>query len=96
METALHEAVRSRQEDIVKLLIAKDADINIAGLEHGGTALHMVLYHSGDAGMVALLLEGGADPNAKDSAGKTPADIASENPQRRACSAQVKSLPPSE
>jgi len=82
-ETALHEAVRSGEVGVVNLLIASDADVNIAGLEHGGTALHMALYHGaaygGGADMVSLLLQGGGDRDATDGQGKTAADIANES-----------------
>ena len=93
-ETALHEAVRSREVDIIKLLIASAADVNIKGLEHGGTALHMAMYGSGDSivrnttavEIVSLLLQAGGDRDAIDGSGhfggregKTAAGVAEEN-----------------
>jgi ankyrin repeat protein len=89
-ETALHCAARHGQGRMVKLLISQAADINAQGLEHGATALHLVLSRRSSvsncfaeltetADIVELLVESGADTNAKDRHGQTPLDLAEKN-----------------
>jgi len=56
---------------IARLLLAHGADANAPAGHHGGTVLHRTVMH-GDAALVALLLEHGADPNIQDWSGKTP------------------------
>ena len=85
--TPLHCAARHGPGRIVKLLISRAADINAQTVEQGATALHLVLSRrsNGSAGcaertetaeMVTLLVESGADTNAKDRQGLTPLQCA--------------------
>ena len=82
--TPLHRAVRFRSLSAVKLLLAAGADVNTFDRRTHSTALHRAVTNSGapsTAGkmdtaiaIVRLLLKYGADPNARNKKGKTPAD----------------------
>ncbi len=73
--TLLHLAVKSDQEDVVELLIAKDVDVNIQAGHGYQTPLH-ISVHEGNARTVELLVAKGADINAKNLWDRTPLDIA--------------------
>ena len=60
--------------EVVKLLLAKGADINVKN-SNGETAL-MAASSRGNADVVKLLLDKGADINVKNSKGKTALAIA--------------------
>ncbi|KAH7364354.1 ankyrin repeat protein, partial [Rhexocercosporidium sp. MPI-PUGE-AT-0058] len=66
--TALHRAVRNKNESMARLLLEKGADLNKRG-HNGQPALHIAV-ESGLEGMVKLLLEG-KKCNVKDSLGRT-------------------------
>ena len=75
--TPLHlAAAYNPNPDIATVLLRAGADPNDAHRSysaHGETPLHSVRYNADDdASFVAVLLEGGADPNARTQAGSTP------------------------
>ncbi|MCP3920709.1 MAG: hypothetical protein GY711_34720 [bacterium] len=73
-ETALHEAVRSAGEGMVRLLLERGADPSVAE-ESGSTPLHAAAedsLHGHLAGVVTALLNAGASPDAEDGEGRTP------------------------
>lgn len=74
--TALHTAASVNAVRVISLLLAKGADID-AGAS-GWTALHYALLYKKDANKeaVALLLERGANPNARTDRGETPLSLA--------------------
>ena len=67
--TALHWAVTDAAK--LKLLLERRADLEAKTVD-GRTALHLVATHPEGAARVALLLEAGANPNAKNLVGATP------------------------
>ena len=83
--TALHEAARSGNTDVIELLIARGAAVNAKGAQ-GRSSLHMVLDHLAYNGIfsdvnkpieemmrvVEVLLENDADTAAKDDFDQTP------------------------
>ncbi|MCK4782622.1 MAG: ankyrin repeat domain-containing protein, partial [Desulfobacteraceae bacterium] len=73
-KTALHRAAISGHKDVVELLLAKGADIEV-GKFHVGTALHYAT-EKGHKEIVELLIANGADVNVKDGRGRTPIDLA--------------------
>ena len=60
-ETALTSAMRSRRVDVVRLLLAKGADVNTENSPSDRTPL-MLAADSGDTEMMKILLDHGADP----------------------------------
>jgi len=66
----LHYACKRGYRDIIKLLLDKDADVNLISNE-SITPLHMAVT-SGNKEVVKLLTDAGSDINATDKAGKTP------------------------
>jgi ankyrin repeat protein len=79
--TALVEALSSENEippEIVEALVRGGADVNIR-LAGGLTPLMIAV--SGDPGVVRLLVEAGADINAKDESGAGVRERAGENPE---------------
>ncbi|XP_019727470.1 ankyrin repeat domain-containing protein 50 [Hippocampus comes] len=71
----LHSAAWTGRVDVGRrLLLASTVDINLA-CHQGATALS-VAAQQGRADVVALLLEGGADPNHVDKHGRTPVKVA--------------------
>lgn len=70
----LHSAAAGRHADIVRLLLAADADVNTKQ-RHGFTPLHAAAQN-GDVEMAEVLIDAGADRTARTDAGGTPADMA--------------------
>ena len=70
--TALHWAVRTNESQIVRTLLNGGAAVNIKTSNLDGfTPLHIAAYR-GNNTMVTLLLDNGADINARNSVGDTP------------------------
>jgi ankyrin repeat protein len=69
--TALHEEVLDGREEIVKLLLAKGADVNTGTSEEGWTPLHVTCWTNSEP-MLKILLDAGADINKPDSSGNAP------------------------
>ena len=63
--TPLHWATTFNRGEAVKLLLANKADINIKVPKYGWTPLRLAVIH-GQMAAAEALLDGGADPNAKD------------------------------
>uniref|UniRef100_A0A3B3H7Z3 Uncharacterized protein n=1 Tax=Oryzias latipes TaxID=8090 RepID=A0A3B3H7Z3_ORYLA len=63
----LSAAVRSGRADLVKLLVSQGSGVNLEGC-HGRRPLHEAAK-LGDLGLVRLLLEAGAQPDPRASAG---------------------------
>ncbi|KAL1511160.1 hypothetical protein AB1Y20_005976 [Prymnesium parvum] len=76
MEAALLAAARDGNDAEVERLLANNADINATD-EDGDTPLHLAAYH-GHAEPVEMLLNKGAEPNAKD-----PVRVAPRRTERR-------------
>ncbi|MCD2516691.1 ankyrin repeat domain-containing protein [Massilia sp. G4R7] len=75
--TPLHYAAASGDEDIARLLIAKEARLDaVSPKESGAYTPLMMAAREGQQGMARLLLEQGADPRLKDSEGLTAVQIA--------------------
>ena len=72
--TPLHYAALNGNKEIVELLIAKGADMNVTANEEW-TPLHTTALE-GNKEVVELLIAKGVDVNAKDIDGKTPLNSA--------------------
>jgi len=74
-QTPLHRAAAAGHEDIVELLLANRAEVNVALNDKrdsiGRTPLHLAI-HAGHADVAAVLLAHGADLNVKDRYEETP------------------------
>lgn len=78
--TPLHIASSQANSAIVGALLEAGADVNATTTNSHATALHLAAQEVGGADSVKLLLEFGADPNAKEgSAGQTPLMFAAAN-----------------
>ena len=86
--TALHLAAFFGQEDSAKILVERDADVNLVARNAN---IHVTPLHSAAAGshpgIVRLLLEHGADPNAAQDGGFTPLHSAAQNDDRESAEA---------
>jgi len=70
--TVLHRAVRENALEIVDLLLTKSLiDVDVRETFGNNTALHFAV-RDGNSLLIHKLLQAGADPNARNSAGKTP------------------------
>ena len=67
-DTIFHDACKTENEDIIKLLLKYKADPNIKGI-NGYSALRNAVNNE-DVYLVKLLLEYGADPNTRDTVAK--------------------------
>lgn len=74
-ETALHLACYRGREDVVQLLLERNADVNARDLQFGSTGLHLACI-SGHTTIVKRLLDKKADINAADANGKTSLHVA--------------------
>ena len=80
--TALHRAVRARSPEAVRCLLERGARVNATHGTRRTTPLHIATHATGASGtkgaraeqqeIVAVLLEYGADPRARDANGKRP------------------------
>ncbi|MCP4725472.1 MAG: hypothetical protein GY863_10570 [bacterium] len=68
--TPLHYAAYSGKNDIIELLIANNAELNIRN--HGGSAPIHLAVMTGRKNAIELLLNSGADIDAKNAYGRTP------------------------
>ena len=74
--TSLHHAAKAGQKEIIELLIANGADVNVKIEDDlGATPLHFVAI-AGHNEIAELLIVNGADVNAKDNFGNTPLEFA--------------------
>lgn len=70
--------IYSEQWDMMRLLLKAGVDVNAIGSIRS-TALHVMVEFARDAKLVKLLLEQGAEVNARDAEGLTPLDWAERN-----------------
>lgn len=73
LEAPLNVALSNNSKEIVKLLLAYNADVNSQEY-NGDTPLHYAVRYAPT--LIPLLLEAGADMTIKNNAGQTPADLA--------------------
>lgn len=76
--TAMHEAARCNHVDMLRVMIEKGADVNIAQDEPadaGNTPLHVACLH-GNSKAAELLMASGADDTIQNVKGETPAHLA--------------------
>lgn len=77
-ETALHVAANRKRLELVKLLIARGADVQFkTASEFGETALHQATDNQ-SVPIIDVLIETGVDPNTKNKLGSTPLHYAAE------------------
>ena len=77
--TPLHLAVEIEAENIIKLLLQNNSNVNILG-EDNRTPLHLLCLNSEDkfADIAKLLIQDGADINIQDKFGETPLHLTSD------------------
>lgn len=76
--TALHWSIakhRTSSDEIVKLLLAHGANVNLKDVKHEWTALHWAVNRE-HVCIVQMLVNNRADVNQKDKQEQTPVDIA--------------------
>ncbi len=71
----------------VKAALAAGADLGAHDKYDGNTPLHWAVLWSDNPSVIVALIEGGADPGARDNAGFTPFDYASDNDALKATDA---------
>jgi hypothetical protein len=69
--TALHEACRYGQLEVVRLLLAAGADPNVAHSQNGFTPMVVAAFEVGHAEILRALVDGGAAPSLASSSGRT-------------------------
>jgi ankyrin repeat protein len=88
--TALHLAAFFGQEEAAKILVERGGEVNLVARN---ATIHVTPLHSAAAGshpgIVKLLLEHGADPNAAQDGGFTPLHSAAQNDDRESAEALV-------
>ena len=75
----LHLAVRNRRAKLITLLLRRGADADAQSDDDGDTALHLAARRpdaAENAGLIAFLLDAGADPNIRNDDGWRPLDLA--------------------
>ena len=75
----LHLAVRNRRAKLITLLLRRGADADAQSDDDGDTALHLAAQRpdaAENAGLIAFLLDAGADPNVRNDDGWRPLDLA--------------------
>ena len=75
----LHFAVRNRRAKLITLLLRRGADADAQSDDDGDTALHLAAQRpdaAENAGLIAFLLDAGADPNVRNDDGWRPLDLA--------------------
>lgn len=75
-ETALHLAVKAKRSDLLDILLRFNADVNDATLHTHETPLHYATAQLGSSITVATLVRHGANCEALDSQGRSPAEVA--------------------
>ena len=70
----LHSAVAARERGTIEVLLGAGADVN--AVQHGGFTPLLEAAQTGQAEIVELLLERGANPDAKLDDGRTATDLA--------------------
>lgn len=75
-ETALHLAIKTGRNDILNFLLPYGPDLNARALFTGETPLHYAAAKAGSLATVVALLKGGANYEAVNSEGCTPAEVA--------------------
>lgn len=74
--TPLYHAVLARRAANVELLLARGADVGLGAWSDGKTPLHLAVGRKGKSSeaLVEALVQGGADPSARDRSGRTCLD----------------------
>ena len=80
--STLDTAIKFRREDVIKLCIERDFDLNRSSRRSGIKPL-MLASCFGDMDIAKLLIDNGADINLKDSSGMTPKDYARKLGQKK-------------
>lgn len=71
-ETALHCAIAERHKEAATVLINKGANLNARSIRRGLTPLHFLAGTFDDSELAELMIQRGADVNARDKQGITP------------------------
>ena len=83
----LFNAAQNGPASEVKAALAAGADLGAHDKYNGNTPLHWAVLWSDNPSVIVALIEGGADPGARDNAGFTPFDYASDNDALKATDA---------
>ena len=78
--TPLHYAAQGGAPEFVAALAAAGAHVNARDKRGGWTPLHLAAWFGKSRAVFQALLDVGADPDAKDDAGRTPLEFVKENP----------------